>query len=351
MTAPAPASLTFPFAEPPPIGIPRPLVPGVLWLRLALPFALNHVNIYLIEDGDGWAAIDAGIANQATREVWERVLTHDLAGRRITRLIVTHYHPDHAGLAGWLLAHCGVGLAMSRAEHATSRHLRTNPGAIDSDAHRAFYRRHGLGQAATEAVMGRGHAYLRMTTDLPERFEVLEAGQTLRIGGRDFEVLTGGGHAPEQVMLHCRAERLFFPADQVLARISPNISVHAYEPQGDPLAAYLASLAALRATIPADVLVAPMHNLPFHGLHQRIDELAAHHRQRCAAIAAACRHQPHSATELLPVVFPRALDEHQMGFAFGEVVAHTRYMLGRGDLLAVDTGDGVERVLTPPRAA
>jgi glyoxylase-like metal-dependent hydrolase (beta-lactamase superfamily II) len=344
MTTIAPPSLTFPFAEPPEFGQLRPVAPGVLWLRLALPFALNHVNIYLIEDGDGWAAIDAGIANAATKAVWERVLAQDLAGRRITRLIVTHYHPDHAGLAGWLLQRCGVELAMSRTEHATSRTLRRNPAAIVSESHREFYRRHGLPPATIEALMGRGHAYLRMTTDLPERFDVLEAGQTLSIGGRDFAVLTGGGHAPEQVMLLCRQARLFFPADQVLARISPNISVHAYEPESDPLAAYLVSLAALRAAISDDVLVLPTHNMPFYGLHQRVDELMAHHRQRCAQIATACRRAPHSATDLLPVVFPRTLDEHQMGFAFGEVVAHIRYMLGRGDLVAVEAEDGMERV-------
>jgi glyoxylase-like metal-dependent hydrolase (beta-lactamase superfamily II) len=345
MTTIAPPSLTFPFAEPPEFGQLRPVAPGVLWLRLALPFALNHVNIYLIEDGDGWAAIDAGIANAATKAVGERVLAQDLAGRRITRLIVTHYHPDHAGLAGWLLQRCGVELAMSRTEHATSRTLRRNPEAIVSGSHREFYRRHGLPPATIEALMGRGHAYLRMTTDLPERFDVLEAGQTLSIGGRDFAVLTGGGHAPEQVMLLCRQARLFFPADQVLARISPNISVHAYEPESDPLAAYLASLAALRAAISDDVLVLPTHNMPFYGLHQRIDELMAHHRQRCAQIATACRRAPHSATDLLPVVFPRTLDEHQMGFAFGEVVAHIRYMLGRGDLVAVEAEDGIARVV------
>lgn len=339
-----PAALVFPFAEPPEFGSFVTLAPGVLWLRLALPFALNHVNIYLLEDGDGWAVIDAGIANSATRAVWEQLLAGGLGGRRITRLIVTHYHPDHAGLAGWLLERCGVELAMSRTEHATSHFMRNDPTAIGSDQHRAFYRRHGLGEAATEAVMGRGHAYLRMTTDLPDRYEVLAAGQTLRIGGRDFAVLTGGGHAPEQVMLLCRADRLFLPADQVLARISPNISVHAYEPDGDPLGDYLASLAALRATVPDDVLAAPTHNLPFYGLHQRIDELAAHHDQRCGLIVEACRTRPHSATDLLPVLFPRALDEHQTGFAFGEVVAHVQYLVRQGRLAWADAGDGIERV-------
>lgn len=338
------ATLSFPHAEPPAYGEFVTLAPGVLWLRLALPFALNHVNIYLIEDGDGWAVVDAGIANSATREVWTRLLERGLGGRKITRLIVTHYHPDHAGLAGWLLERCEVDLAMSRTEHATCHFMRNDPSAVGSPEHRAFYRRHGLADPAIEAVMGRGHAYLRMTTDLPQRYDVLEAGQTLRIGGRDFAVLTGGGHAPEQVMLLCRAEGLFLPADQVLARISPNISVHAYEAEGDPLRDYLTSLAALRAEVADDVLVAPTHNLPFYGLHRRIDELTAHHEQRCAVIAEACRRAPHSATDLLPVLFPRALDEHQTGFAFGEVVAHVHYMLGQGMLVLADAKDEVIRV-------
>lgn len=338
-----PSSLVFPHAEPPEYGRFVTLAQGVLWLRLALPFALNHVNIYLLEDDDGWAVIDTGIANGATRAVWEGLLAGGLGGRRISRLIVTHYHPDHAGLGGWLLERCGIDLAMSRTEHATSRFLRRDRGGVGSEEHRDFYRRHGLGEAAIEAVMGRGHAYLRMTTDLPDSYEVLEAGQTLRIGGRDFEVLTGGGHAPEQVMLLCRADKLFLPADQVLARISPNISVHAYEADGDPLAAYLASLAALSATVPNDVLVAPTHNLPFLGLHQRIDELAAHHDQRCALIEDACRTRPHTATELLPVLFPRALDEHQTSFAFGEVVAHVAYLRNQGRLVSDAGADGVVR--------
>lgn len=342
---PPAATLSFPHAEPPDYGTFVPVAPGVLWLRLALPFALNHVNLYLIEDDDGWALLDAGIADSRTRAVWEGLLAGGLEGRRISRLIVTHYHPDHAGLAGWLLERCGVDLAMSRTEHATSRYMRTDPDAVGSPRHRAFYRRNGLDPAATEAVMSRGHAYLRMTTDLPERFQVLEAGQTLRIGGRDFQVLTGGGHAPEQVMLFCRSEGLFLAADQVLARISPNISVHAYDQDSDPLAAYLASLAALKAAIPEDALVLPMHNLPFHGLHRRIDELAAHHAERCALIAAACRTGPHSATDLLPVLFHRTLDEHQTGFAFGEVLAHVNYMRNRGELTAVHAGDGIDRVV------
>ncbi|HEY0420687.1 MAG TPA: MBL fold metallo-hydrolase, partial [Acetobacteraceae bacterium] len=251
---------------------------------------------------------------------------------------------DHAGLAGWLAERCELELATSQTEYLVCQNMRHNPAAIDSPAHRQFYLHHGLPEAAVELLLTRGHAYLRMTTDLPPSYRRLAAGQRLRIGGRDFEVMTGGGHSPEQVMLLCRAERLFFPADQVLARISPNISVHAWEPEGDPLGEYLLSLERIRTELGDDVLVLPTHNLPFRGLHLRVGELLAHHDERCDRIIAACAEAPLSAAAMLPVLFPRALDEHQTGFAFGEVLAHVNYLLREGALVAWDDADGVRRM-------
>lgn len=318
------------------------MAPGVLWLKLDLPFALNHVNVFLIEDDGGWALFDTGLANSATRTVWEGLFAGALAGRRLTRMILTHYHPDHAGLGGWFAERFGLPLLMTRTEYLTSQNMRHNPSAIDAPAHRAFYAENGLDDAAAEAVTVRGHGYLRLTTDLPSSYQRLSAGERLRIGGRDFEVLTGGGHAPEQAMLLCRAEGLFLPADQVLARISPNVSVTAWEPLANPLGDYLASLAALRAGIADDVLVVPTHNLPFHGLHTRIDELMRHHDQRCDEIVAACAAAPRSAADVLPILFPRALDPHQTGFAFGEVMAHLN-LLERAGALVAEIAGGVRR--------
>ena len=336
-------ALRFPHATPPDDGDFREVAPGILWLRLALPFQLNHVNLFLIKDDDGWALVDAGIGDKRTRAVWEDLLAGRLGGRRLSRLIVTHFHPDHAGLAGWLAERCGLELSMSQTDYLFSQNMRHNPQAIDSPSYRAFYLRHGLPPAAIDPVLTRGHGYLRMTTDLPPSYRRLVAGEALRIGGRTFEIMTGGGHAPEQVMLLCRAEKLFFPADQVLARISPNIRVNGWEPHANPLGDYLASLAALRAAVPDDVLVLPAHNLPFFGLHQRIDELIQHHQFRCDEIEAACRLRPHTAAELLPVLFKRALDEHQTGFAFGEVLAHVNLMQRRGRLTARTDADGLVR--------
>jgi glyoxylase-like metal-dependent hydrolase (beta-lactamase superfamily II) len=190
----------------------------------------------------------------------------------------------------------------------------------------------------------RGHGYLKMLTGLPPTFRRLIAGETLQLGGRRFDVLTGGGHSPEQVMLFDPGERLLFAADQVLAKISPNVSVWAVDPEGDPLGIYLRSLDVLASLISDDVLVLPGHNLPFYGLQARAGELKEHHETRCAAIAEASRIRPRSAAELIPVVFRRALDAHQMGFAFSEVLAHVNYMSRQGRLGWSKGADDVGRV-------
>jgi glyoxylase-like metal-dependent hydrolase (beta-lactamase superfamily II) len=178
---------------------------------------------------------------------------------------------------------------------------------------------------------------------VPHAYERIKHGDIRHVGGRDFKVLTGGGHALEQAMLHQTGDRLLFAADQVIARISPNVSVHPVEPDEDPLGTYLADLKSLRATVPPDVLVLPGHGLPAHGLHTRIDELTEHHALRCARIADACRDQPLSAAALVPALFDRVLDAHQTGFAFGEVLAHVNYMARRGELARETDGDGVHR--------
>jgi glyoxylase-like metal-dependent hydrolase (beta-lactamase superfamily II) len=182
-----------------------------------------------------------------------------------------------------------------------------------------------------------------MVSPLPPTFRRIVAGDVLKIGGREFEVMTGDGHAPEQVMLWCAAEEIFLAADQVLAKITPNVSVWAVDPQGDPLGLYLRSLKSLKARLPEDAFVLPGHQLPFRGLHTRCDELAEHHAARCELIAAACAARPHSVAELVPVMFTRQLDPHQLSFAFSEVHAHVNYMVERGELGWVREG-GVMRV-------
>ncbi len=328
--------LHFPFPAPPAPGAMTEVAPGVFWVRLALPFRLDHVNIYLVEDGPGFAVIDTGIGDDPTRAAWTALLDGFLRSRPLTRVIVTHYHSDHAGMAGWLCERFGIPLLMSQTDYLTSLSIQLDPTALDAEPYRSFYRDQGLDADTTEKLLNLGQRYMRMVTAMPRTFRRLIAGETMRIGNRDFDVLTGGGHAPEQVMLHCKADRLLLCADQVLARISPNISVQAIDPHGDPLGIYLRSLAELKRRLPADTFVVPGHNLPFVGLHTRVDELAAHHGERCAAIFEACRQKGCTAADLVPVVFQRPIDDpHQMGFAFGEVLAHVNLMRRQGRLSAV----------------
>ncbi len=330
--------LHFLWPEPPGPGQVVTVADGLLWFRLPLPYRLDHVNIYLLADGDGWAAVDTGLGDEPCREGWQAILDGPLASQRLTRLIVTHFHPDHVGLAGWLAERFGLPTYMPRSEYLYTMSLQHMPADHGSALYRQFYLRHGLADSVIDEVLSGGHEYLRRTTGLPSSYHRLEHGEELRIGARSFRVLTGGGHALEQAMLYCASERLFLSADQVIAKISPNIGVYAMEPDANALGDYLRSLRALQQAIPADVLVLPGHGLPFTGLHARADALMQHHEGRCALIRDACRNQPQSAASLIPVVFPRELDAHQTGFAFVEVLAHVNYMLRRGELRASTTG-------------
>ena len=340
------AALTFPHPEPPAPSATIEVAPGILWARLALPFQLDHVNIYFIADDNGWALLDTGLGDKATQGAWQPLLDGLLRERPLTRIIATHFHPDHVGSAGFLLRRFDVPLYMSATEYLQSLNLHLDTGALEAAHYRRLYLDHGLDLDTTQRVVTGGHAYLRLVSGLPPVYHCLAAGDVLRIWVRSFDVLTGGGHSPEQIMLLCRADKLFFAADQVLAKISPNVSVNAIDPEGDPLGYYLRSLKTLQRDIAADVMVLPGHNRPFYGLHTRIEELTKHHEARCNLMLQACRAAPRSAAELVPFVFTRKLDPHQMCFAFTEVLAHVNYMLRQGLLKPVAAVAGVRRVAT-----
>lgn len=338
------SEISHPVEVPPAHGEVVEIAPGVLWTRLPLPFRLDHVNIYLIEDGDGWAVLDAGINDAITRAAWEALVAGPLRGRRLTRLIVSHFHPDHIGLAGWLAERFGMPLLTTQTSYLSCLTISLSPGALDTKPYRDFYLGHGLGEDLTDLVSTQGQVYLHMVAPLPGTFLRLVEGDTLRIGGRSFSVLVGNGHAPEQLMLHCPADKLLFVADQVLAKITPNVSVWAVDPDGDPLGLFLRSLRTLRTAIPEDTLVLPGHQLPFFGIRPRASQLIAHHEMRCAALLEACRGEPRSSAELIPIVFPRQLDPHQTSFAFSEVLAHVNYLLRCGVLERAGRRDGVDYV-------
>ncbi|MGD9864352.1 MAG: MBL fold metallo-hydrolase [Pseudodonghicola sp.] len=346
MTAPT-QPLVQPFPTPPAPGELITVAPGLLWARFALPFRLDHVNVYFVQDDDGWIIVDTGIDNSRSREAWRAMLEGALKGEKITGLIVTHHHPDHIGLAGWLCDTLDIPLLTTQATFLTTMNYFNSPEILAASVYSRFFINHGMSQEIAALVSVQGHEYMRMLSKPPFTYRRLAAGDSLRIGGRDFRVLTGDGHCPEQLMLYLPEENILLAADQVIEKISPNISVMAFEPDGNPLGAFVRSLQALSQEIPEDVLVLSGHRLPFVGLHHRCADLIAHHGTRCDLIRGEAAVQPVSAAELVPVLFRQQLSPHEMSFAFSEVLAHMNYLAADGELVWQIEGTGHRRLATP----
>lgn len=335
-------TLHFPVPVPPPPGGVVDIAPGVRWLRMPLPFALDHINLWLIEDGPTWTVVDCGIAGSTSRRLWEQIFTEHLGGRPVGRVLVTHHHPDHIGLSGWIAERFAAPLWITAEEWRHARMMTGDDMAGFTETAHAFAWRAGL-SAADCAVFAERHAgYRRGVPSVPPSYVRLEEGMEVEVGGRCWRVIVGEGHAPELACLYCAEAGVLIAGDQILPRISPNVSLSPHEPDADPLALFLRSLSRLRRELPPDVLVLPSHNLPFRGVHIRIDELAAHHRERCAEIIAAAE-RPLTAADLLPVLFRRPLDRHQTAFALGEALAHLHYLLCEGEIERVRGEDGVDR--------
>jgi glyoxylase-like metal-dependent hydrolase (beta-lactamase superfamily II) len=334
------AALRFPHAAPPAPGTVVEVAPGVRWLRMPLPFVLNHINLWLLADGPGWTIVDTGIDDAPTRRLWEQILAEALDGRPVTRLIVTHFHPDHIGLAGWLAERLGIEPWATAEEWELARRALADPPGTFRDELAEFYRCIGFGDVEQTVRIGRPTAYRTLVGPMPECFHLLSDGMALDIGGRQWRVIIGRGHAPEHACLHCAELDLLIAGDQVLPKISPNVSLWPKGADQDPLGSFIASLEKLERAVPASALVLPSHNLPFYGLHGRLAELRALHEQRVADIVAACA-EPRTGAELLPVLFSRSLDKHQLGFAIGETMAHIARAEALGVLARGERADGV----------
>jgi glyoxylase-like metal-dependent hydrolase (beta-lactamase superfamily II) len=374
------AALHYPWGDTLPApGRSLELAAGVRWLRMPLPFALDHINLWLlrdVQDGvQGWTIVDCGVASDATRALWEQVFEHELQGLPVLRVVVTHMHPDHIGLADWLTARWstpGVDAgphAGQRREAGTNRDDRecrlwisgtdwnaarvaAQPGSTGFGGENAarYFARHGLTDPDVLAkVRGRGGDYASLVPAVPRRFRRLMDGMALTVNGRAWQCIVGYGHAPEHIALHCPALGVLISGDMVLPRISTNVSVIDIEPEADPLPLYLRSIAGLRS-LPADTLVLPSHGKPFTGLHTRIEQLLQHHEDRYADVLQACAAAPQSAADLLMVLFKRKLDLHQTTFAMGEAVAHLHALAGAGRLQGQVGDDGVLRFGTLPPA-
>jgi len=341
--APGKPVLDYPFAAAPERGRTLEVAPGVHWIRMPLPYALDHINLWVLDDGAGWALVDTGVRNEETAATWRELFASAPDSRSLTRIFVTHMHPDHVGMAGWLTRKFGVRLWMTRLEYLTCRVMVSDTGREAPADAIEFFRRAGWGEAAIETYRARFGNFGKHIHALPDSFRRLADGDELRIGAHTWRVIVGNGHSPEHACLHCPELKLLISGDQVLPRISSNVSVYPTEPDADPMADWLASLAKLKREVPADTLVLPSHNECFRGLHERIDALARGQERSLVRLRRTLK-EPKRAVDVFTSLFARSIAESDvplLGMATGESLACLNHLLHRGEAVRDVDADGV----------
>lgn len=323
-------SLSYPFPEPPAPGTAVPVAAGVLWLRLPLPMALDHVNAYALADDDGWTIVDTGVASARSITLWQAILDGPLSGQPVARLLVTHHHPDHVGLAAWFQAR-GAELLMTRTAWLYARMLSLDHHDLPTAEQLTLLRRAGLSPATLEQKKSeRPFNFSDLVHPLPLGFTRIDEGQTLHLGGRRWQVRLGSGHAPDHATLWSMDDDLVLGGDQLLPGISAHIGVYATEPQADPLAEWLASCRRFQPLARPNHLVLPGHKLPYRGLAPRLATMIAEHETALARLHALLG-TPRLATEVFPALFKRQIGPAEFSMALSEALAHLNHLLARGD--------------------
>jgi glyoxylase-like metal-dependent hydrolase (beta-lactamase superfamily II) len=327
------------------------IAPGVKWIRMALPFALNHINLWLVKDElegrEGWTVVDCCIDRPESREQWRQIFANELEGLPIVRVIVTHMHPDHIGLAHWLCENWTTpehtcALWISATDFNAARMACQVAAGHGGEAAAAFVASHGISNPEfLSMIRERTGYYANLVPSVPPSYVRLMDGMTISIDGQAWHCIAGYGHAPEHIALHCPALSLLISGDMILPRISTNVSVYDLEPEANPLKLFLDSIAKMKA-LPDGTLILPSHGKPFLGLHERIKQLEEHHAERLAEVIESCKKAPQTAHDIVAIMFKRALDLHQLTFAQGEALAHLHKLWFEG-ILKRERRDGVYR--------
>lgn len=342
---PARPGLTYPFDEHvPEQGETTEIIPGLHWVRMRLPFSLEWINLWLIDDGErGWTIVDTGMPLPETKEAWRKIFETCLGGRPVWRVIVTHMHPDHVGNAGWLTRKFpGAELWMSQLEYISCRMLVADTGREAPAAGTDFYVAAGWDEAQVETYRSRFGRFGKGVSQMPDAYRRLVDGEIIRLGGRDWQIVTGNGHSPEHVCLYCKAENVIISGDQLLPRISSNVSVHPTEPKANPLKDWLQSCNKLKAAVDSDVLVLPAHNTPFRGAHKRLDHLIRGHETGLKRLAQRLGENPRRVVDTFPALFGRKIGDDSLSLATGEAMAHLNYLIAAGRAVVGKDGDGVD---------
>jgi len=333
--------IAYEFTERPEAGETMQVAPGITWLRMPLPFALSHINLWLLEDGDGWAAVDTGVCIDESKRVWEKTFAGPMSGRPLNRVIVTHMHPDHVGCAGWLSDQFDAPLWMSREEYLLCRILVSDTGRATPAEGNRFYAAAGFLPEQMDYYDKMFGMFGKYVSPIPESYQRIMDGDRIQVGAYEWDIIIGRGHSPEHACLYCAEINTLISGDQLLPTISSNVSVYPTEPLADPLADWLDSLQILKSRIPDDVLVLPAHGKPFRGAHQRLDALIAEHRDGLDKLAAICD-QPKRSVDVFPALFKSQINANNLIMATGESLAHLNYLLKRDRISVERDNDGVD---------
>lgn len=322
--------LTFVMDEAPDAGAVSEIADGVFWLRFPLPMAgLDHINLYVLKDGDGWVVVDTGLGSRTTKDIWRKHFKGFMGERPVNRIIVTHLHPDHVGLAGWMKRHFDAPLYMTRGEYFLCRLLAADTGHEAPPEGINFYRKAGLTPEQIEIYKMRFGGFGKAISPMPHSYDRLQDGDSLRINGRTWNIIVGSGHSPEHACLYCPELKICLSGDQILPNISSNVSVWPTEPEANPLEDWISSCHKLKGALPEETLIGPAHGIPFRGAHARLEKLISHHEKALARLTEFCA-TPRRATDIYSVLFRRQIDDKNRIMAVGESVAHLNCLKERG---------------------
>ncbi|MEL7231967.1 MAG: MBL fold metallo-hydrolase [Pseudomonadota bacterium] len=338
------APLHYPLGERVPgMGETIEVAPGIHWVRMPLPFSLKWINLYLIDDGDkGWTIVDTGMPLEETKTAWRQIFEDKLDERPVWRVIITHMHPDHIGNAGWISRKFpGCELWISRLEYVTCRMLIADTGREAPEAGVSFYKAAGWADHHIDNYKARFGGFGRAVSRLPDSYKRLSDGDTLELGGHGWQVIIGSGHSPEHACLFCPALNVFLAGDQLLPKISSNVSVFPTEPLADPLRDWMDSCAKLKSALPEDVYVLPGHNEPFKGAHDRLEALIHGHEIALKRLKQRLQQEPRRAVDVFPAIFGRKIGDDLVSMATGEAIAHLNCLVERGDAVRETDDDDV----------
>ncbi|MGI9234018.1 MAG: MBL fold metallo-hydrolase [Woeseiaceae bacterium] len=334
------SEIRYAFETRPDEGGTQSIAEGIVWLRMPLPFALKHINLWLLRDTGGWVIVDTGVDTRTSRGVWQQTFDGAMLGDPATHVVATHLHPDHVGCAGWLVHHFDVDLWMTRDEYMLCRILAADTGRNAPEEGIRFYAGAGFTSEQLESYKSRFGTFGQLVHPLPEAYKRMSDGDLLEFAGAHWEVIVGSGHSPEHACLFDEDRNILIAGDQLLPTISSNVSVWPTEPMANPLKDWFDSLDKLAKRLPEDVLVLPAHGKPFRGAHFRLQELAANHQNRLASLLDICV-EPKRVVDLFASLYRTTINDNNRIMATGEAISHLNYLCDAGDMTAEADADDV----------